>query len=131
MAVRDAVKVNDHLGRHDQDDVPVGDRDGQIEGRLADDGAGEIEDHVAVPVLHLEPPRYHPAPVALDNAVADLQLDQFFGFRDRRRNRNRAGRGRQVGQQGLKLSVGPRRQRGPQPLVEFIGGEPPVARRDA
>jgi hypothetical protein len=83
MAVGDAVKVNDDLRRHDQDDVAVADRDGQIESRLADDGVGEIEDDVAVPVLHLEPPRYHPASVAFDNAVTDLQLDQFFGFRDR------------------------------------------------
>jgi hypothetical protein len=87
MAVRDAVKVNEHPGRDDQDGVPVADRDGQIEGRLADDGVGEIKDHVAVPVLHLEPLWHYPAPVALDNAVADLQLDQFLGFRYRCKDR--------------------------------------------
>jgi hypothetical protein len=84
----DAVNVHDHLGRHDQDDVPVDGRDGQVEDRLADDGVGEIGNYVAVPGLHHQPPRHYPAPVAPDGAMDDLQLDEFLGFRERRPDRS-------------------------------------------
>jgi hypothetical protein len=49
----------------------------------------------------------------------------------RRGRQDRAGRGRQVGQQDLELSVGTRRQRGLEPLVKFVSGEPAVPRRDS
>src|SRR5271170_184684 len=52
MADRYAVGINGDPGRHGQHDVSVAERDRQVEGRLADDGGGEIDEDVAVPGLH-------------------------------------------------------------------------------
>jgi hypothetical protein len=128
VADLDAVDVNHDLGRHDQHDVPVAGRDRQVEGRLADDGGGEVDDHVAVPRLHQQAARHHPVPVPLDGPVPDLQLHQVLGRCGR--GQPGAGRSRQVGQQKLELPVRARGQRGAEALVEFVGGEPTVPGRD-
>src|ERR1700721_1033249 len=47
MADRYAVGVDDDPGRHGQHDVPVAERDRQVEGRLAEDGGGENDEDVA------------------------------------------------------------------------------------
>ena len=72
VADRYAVGVDDDPGRHGQHDVPVADRDRQVEGRLADDGGGEVDEDVAVPGLHRQAARHHPGSVPLDRAVGDL-----------------------------------------------------------
>ena len=83
---------------------------------------------VAVPGLHRQAARHHPGSVPLDRAVGDLQLHQVLGRRGR--GEPGAGGGGQVDQENLELSVGARGQRGLQPFVEFLGGEPTVPGRD-
>ena len=61
--------------------------------------------------------------------MADLQADQFLGFRGR--GRHSAWGSRQVDKENLKLSISARRQRGLKPFVEFLSGEPPVPSRDS
>jgi hypothetical protein len=115
VAYRHVVNVNDHLWRHDQHDIPVPDRDLELQGRLADGGDGEIDDHVAVTRLHQQATRYRPGSVPPDHAVRDLQVHQILGFRGR--GWHRAGGSRQVDQENLKLAVRSRGQRGLKPFV--------------
>ena len=73
--------------------------------------------------------RHHPAAVALGAAAAAVDADDVLGLRNDAASPARlaAGRG-QVGGQHGQLGVGARGQRRLQPLVEFLGGQPAVAR---
>jgi hypothetical protein len=130
VAHREAVDVDGYLGRRYQHHVSVAERDRQVQGRLTDDGLGEVDDYVPVPGFDVQVTWHCPASFPLDVAVSGLQPDRILDFPGRCWRWRCAGGGRQVVEEDIEVSVRARCERGSDPFVEFFGGEPSVRGRN-
>ena len=126
-ADRHVVGVYHDAGLGDDDEVAAAHLGFDLEHPLRDDGFREVEDDAARHV-QVHPLRDNPAAVAHGVAAAAVDPDDVLGL-GRWGARFRPHRGQVGGQRG-QLAIGPCVHGQLKPLIQFVGGQPPVARRD-